>query len=74
MYLPGVQVAAKENAQVLEWNTEPYFNRTWEHFSSHQYTLSSGKGARPPLCRTGGCIYFSHPIFSIYDQYAPRLV
>lgn len=71
MYLPGVQVAAKENAQVLEWNIEPYFNRTWEHFSSHQYTPSSGKRGAPAIVQNGGCIYFSHPIFSIYDQYAP---
>lgn len=46
---------------------DPYFNRTWDHFCSHQHT--------PPRpepsgfaggSRKGALLYLAHPVFSIY--------
>jgi hypothetical protein len=49
---------------------DPYFNRTWEHFSSHQHTPNQ---AQPSgfACgvRKGNLLYFSHPVFRHYRQY-----
>ncbi len=46
---------------------DPYFNRAWDHFCSHQHTPPrpevSGYAA---AVRKGGILYFAHPVFSIY--------
>lgn len=71
MYQRGRNVKAVEGTEILEVVTEPYFNRTWHHFSGHLYTASSGKTGHPAICRRDNVIYFSHPMFSIYDESAP---
>jgi hypothetical protein len=49
---------------------DPYFNRTWEHFCSHQHTPNreepSGFDAG---VRHGGILYFAHPVFRHYRAY-----
>lgn len=46
---------------------DPYFNRTWEHFCSHQHAPyreeSSGYDAG---VRHGAILYFAHPVFRNY--------
>lgn len=49
---------------------DPYFNREWNHFCSHQHTPPrpepSGFAA---AARKGNLLYFAHPIFSIYRSF-----
>lgn len=49
---------------------DPYFNRTWDHFCSHQHapnqTESSGFDCGS---RQGNILYFSHPVFRHYRSY-----
>ena len=66
MSLPG--------AEVLADAIVPYFNRTWEHFSSHRHTPSAGKPGYPGVVRNGRAIYFMHPVFEQYQANAPRWV
>ncbi len=45
----------------------PYFNRTWDHFSSHQHAPARPE-ASGYACgvRKGNVCYLAHPVFSIY--------
>ncbi|MGZ0655706.1 alpha-amylase family protein [Coraliomargarita sp. W4R72] len=49
---------------------DPYFNREWNHFCSHQHTP-----ARPEASgfscgsRKGNVLYLAHPVFTIYRSY-----
>jgi hypothetical protein len=71
MYLKGVEVAPT-SAEVLADVVVPYFNRTWQHYSSHRHTPSSGRVGYPGATRNGRVVYFAHPIFTQYSRNAPR--
>lgn len=71
MYQRGMQVAVGEGSEILAQVEVPYFNRTWRHFSSHRHTPSAHRTGYPGIVRTRDLIYFSHPIFSIYQENAP---
>jgi hypothetical protein len=55
-------------AEVLAETRAPYFNRTWEHFSSHQHTpyRPERNEAYDAVLQAGQIICFSHPIFRSY--------
>lgn len=77
MYLRGSAVKPARGARVLAKIQQPYFNRTWRHFCSHAHSPSSGKVAPYPAIvesthGKGRCIYFAHPVFSQYQDNAPR--
>jgi hypothetical protein len=57
---------------VLADSIAPYFNRTWQHYCSHQHAPSSGKVYGPAIVQYGKTIYFAQPIFAQYHQNAPR--
>jgi hypothetical protein len=72
MYRRGLQVEPVGEARVLAQAEAPYFNRTWRHFCSHRHTPTSGRLAYPAVVQNGRCLYFAHPIFSQYQDNAPR--
>ena len=74
MYRKGMQVKAAPGAEVLMNVAVPYFNREWNHFSSHRHTPSAGKVGYPGVVKKGRSLYFMHPIFSQYNQNAPHWV
>jgi len=74
MYMKGLCVSAAKGAKVLMRVTEPVFYRSWEHFSGHRQAPPSGKTSYPAVVRKGGVIYFGHPMFGLYSQYAPGWV
>ena len=50
--------------------TYPEFNRTWEHFCSHQHA-PAGKASPYPgavLNNPGNILWYAHPIFEIYGS------
>jgi len=71
MYIRGMDVTAQTGSQVLADIVPSYFDRTWEHFCSHRHTPSAGQIRNPAVIRTGNAIYFSSPIFTIYQKVAP---
>ncbi|MCF1713691.1 beta-galactosidase trimerization domain-containing protein [Flavihumibacter sp. RY-1] len=71
MYERGMEVKTNPGAEVLAETTIPYFNREWDHFSSHKHTPSSGKTGYPAIVKNDSVIYFMHPIFSQYAKNAP---
>ena len=49
---------------------DPYFNRTWEHFCSHQHTPNQERPSGFDCgVRHGAILYFSHPVFRHYRAY-----
>ncbi len=72
---PGTQVACLAGARVLARSGQPYFNRTWEHFCSHQYTPMAGVSDDPLIVENaqGSIIYCARPLFREYALSA-RLV
>lgn len=54
--------------EILAGTRVPYFNRTWEHFCSHQHTpyRTEGNPMYDAAIRAENVIYFSHPIFTAY--------
>ena len=72
MYMQGLEVEAHPDTQILAQAVIPYFNRTYAHFCSHLHTPSAGKVAYPAITGRGQAIYFVHPIFTQYQQNAPR--
>ena len=71
MYERGTEVAAASESDVLAEVEVPYFNRTWRHFCSHRHTPSAQRIGYPGIVRRGRVIYFSHPIFTMYQANAP---
>ena len=63
---------ALPQSEVLSEVILPYFNRTYDHFCSHAQTPSSGKRGYAGIVKNGNVIYFAHPIFRLYNRYAPR--
>lgn len=72
MYLQGLEVEPLPGAEILATVEVPYFNRTWRHFCSHRHTPSSGQAGYPAIVQAGRCIHFIHPVFTQYQQNAPR--
>lgn len=70
MYLQGLEIEACSEANILCNVKVPYFNRTNEHYCSHQHTPSSGKVGYPAIIKTERTIYFIHPIFTQYNKNA----
>ena len=48
--LPGALITAAPGAEVLARSGAPYFNRTWRHFNSHQYTPMDARDRRAADC------------------------
>jgi hypothetical protein len=72
MYRRGMEIRAAATAEVLAPIFGSYFDRTYRRFCSHRQTPSAGLETQPGIVRQGPCIYFSSPIFSQYDDNAPR--
>jgi hypothetical protein len=58
--------------QVLAQTVAPYFNRSWDHFTSHSHTPSSGTVVGPAAVFTPArrVIYFAHPIFTQFWKFS----
>jgi hypothetical protein len=72
LYIRGMDIEAEPGSETLANKVCSYFDRTYQHFSSHRQTPSSGKIGGPAAIRKGRAIYFANPIFSEYNAVAPR--
>ena len=66
-------VEAGSEWRVLAHRADPYFNRTYEHFCSHQHTPDAGESPYPAVISNGQVAYFSHHIFTRYRRYGQPL-
>ena len=65
MYMRSQQVKAT-SGEVLARIREPYFNRTWKHFCSHQHAPAAGLSEYAAAVRKGSVLYLAHPVFAHY--------
>ncbi|UUZ86127.1 beta-galactosidase trimerization domain-containing protein [Paenibacillus sp. P26] len=72
MYLKGLEVEAEPGSELLAPVIKSYFNRSYRHFCSHRQAPSSGETDYAGIVKNGRVIYFAHPIFTQYQQNAPR--
>ena len=65
MYMKSQQVKPT-TGETLAGIRNPYFNRTWEHFCSHQHAPDAEPSEYAAAVRKGSILYLAHPISSIY--------
>jgi hypothetical protein len=70
VYERARKVRSAGTAKQLAGTRVPYFNRTWDHFCSHQHApYESGTNSEyDAVIQDGNIIYFSHPIFRAYQK------
>jgi hypothetical protein len=71
--MQGSQVTVEPGVKVLARSGVPYFNRTWRHFCSHQYTPMERISEDPLIVQNGNIIYVARPLFREYAD-SSRLV
>ncbi|HZZ43197.1 MAG TPA: beta-galactosidase trimerization domain-containing protein [Tepidisphaeraceae bacterium] len=69
MYERGVRVKAVRGAKVLAQVVEPYFERAWDHFSSHFQTPPERVSDYPAVVEKGGVAYIAHPVFIAFARH-----
>ncbi len=67
MYSPGLRLQ-KTTGTELGARQDPYFNRTVEHFCSHQHTPDSGAYGGPGMVQGPAGIYIAWQVFTDYAQ------
>ncbi|MEM8864652.1 MAG: alpha-amylase family protein [Planctomycetota bacterium] len=68
-YVPAYRVKPHPDAQVLAAVYEPYFSRTYEHFSSHKNTPQKPDPAEhPSLIQTDKVLFSAHPLDRMYKM------
>lgn len=65
MYMKSQQVKLTTGTVLAEIR-QPYFNRTWRHFCSHQHAPVAERTGYAGAVRRGSVLYLAHPVFSIY--------
>lgn len=73
MYERGAALKAKPDAQVLASHWNPYFERTWEHFCSHNHAPHAGPSGLPAALQKGSVVQAAHPVFETLARHAMPL-
>jgi hypothetical protein len=73
MYEAPAFVRAAPGTEVLARVVAPYFDRTWEHFSSHRQTPPDRVTEYAAITRKGRCAFIASPIFTAYRRYGNRV-
>jgi hypothetical protein len=69
MYERGVRVTAAVGATTLARVVEPYFDRSWRHFSSHFQTPPNRVSKYAAAVQNGDVGYVAYPIFTAFAQH-----
>ena len=72
MYEKGLRVTPARGAEVLARVVEPYFNRTWDHFSSHNQTPGDRVSRYAAAVRKGRVAYIPYPIFGAFGKHGSQ--
>ena len=70
MYENGVRVTPATGAQSLAKVVEPYFDRSWKHFSSHFQTPPEKVSRFSAAVQKGRVGYIAYPVFSAFANHA----
>ena len=69
IYERGLRVKPAHGAETLARVVEPYFERTWQHFCSHNQTPSARLTRHPVALVKGRVACLAYPLFSLYGQH-----
>ena len=69
-YVPGSVVRAQSGTITLARIWKPYFDRNYQHFSSHRQTAYDQPTDQVAVAQSGNLIYISFPVFSGYANNA----
>jgi hypothetical protein len=70
MYEPGFRMTAARPAKVLCRIVEPYFERSFEHFSGHSYTPPDRVSRWAAAVQNGRVITFAVPLLTAFGKHA----
>ena len=65
VYASAKEIAAT-SGEILADRQDPFFNRDYLHFSSHQHTPNTQEIAGPAMVRTANTVYLAFPAFQLY--------
>ncbi|MCX5659188.1 MAG: alpha-L-fucosidase [Planctomycetota bacterium] len=68
-YDAGLRLTPTRGATTLARVVEPYFDRTWQHFSSHFQTPPDKVSRYAAAIRKGRCVTIAYPIFQAYGTH-----
>ncbi|MBN2308891.1 MAG: beta-galactosidase trimerization domain-containing protein, partial [Candidatus Hydrogenedentes bacterium] len=69
IYQPGIEMAARNGAEVLARLHKPYVNvKTWDFEHEYLYTPPESDTGRPAAVRAGNIVHLSFPAFSAYHR------
>ncbi len=68
VYDRGLRMEALEGTEVLVGTVEPYFDRTWAHFSGHSYTAPATLSEWPAVTRRGQVVAIAAPLLLTYGR------
>jgi Hypothetical glycosyl hydrolase 6/Beta-galactosidase trimerisation domain len=69
MYEPSLQLRPRSGTDVLYQLMDPYFERTWEHFSGHDYTPVDSLSGYAAVTARGSIVTIAAPIFTAYGRH-----
>lgn len=73
-YDAAIQVKPISEVEVLADIYEPYFNRTSEHYCSHQKTpFKDTKAQHPAIVKKDKCIFIAHELDAMYHKHGARI-
>lgn len=73
-YIPAGRYRARRGARALAWIREPAFNRTYEHYCSHQYTPYRLEDApQAGAIQRGRTLLLPHPLGANYYHHGARV-
>lgn len=69
----GAERVTAEDGEILAAIREPYFNRTYARYCSHQNTPYRTETAEHPgAVRKGGVVYLAHPVCRLYFEHGAQ--
>ena len=63
----------QKGTKILAGKADPYFDRSWKAFCSHQFTPDAGLSKFPAITATKQVAWFAHDIFARYRHYGQPL-
>lgn len=67
-YIPALRTKPSSETEVLATIYEPYFSRTYEHYSSHKNTPQQPDPAEhPAVIQTGSVVFTANPLDRMYS-------
>jgi hypothetical protein len=69
MYEASMQIRPRPGTEVLYASMNPYFERTWEHFSGHDYTPVDSRSGYAAVTACGPVVTIAAPLFTAYGRH-----